>query len=194
MKKALALLLVCLLALTAALTGVAEEASLTGVWTLTQLQSQGVTIDPAIAGLEMAITLNEDGSAIIEMTGVGSEAGTWTTDGETVSVTDASGAAMPFTIGEDGTLSIEQDGAALILTRGAADASAAGAAASPAGADASFAGTWTLTQMQTEGITADPTALGMEIVIVLYEDGSAQMGMSGVTEDGTWSVENGTLR
>ena len=77
MKRKLTLLLACLMALTMALTGAAESLSPVGSWTLTGVEANGMTLDPAMLGMEITMTLNEDGNAEMGMTGLLEDGGPW---------------------------------------------------------------------------------------------------------------------
>ncbi len=55
-----------------------------------------------------------------------------------------------------------------------------------------YTGWWTLTGIEMMGVTVDPTQLSMNMNIVLYEDGSCEMIMTGEeTEQGVWAVIEG---
>ena len=58
------------MALTMALTGAAEGNSLTGSWTLTGVETQGMTLDPSALGMDFSLVLNEDGTVQMGMSGL----------------------------------------------------------------------------------------------------------------------------
>ena len=66
------------------------------------------------------------------------------------------------------------------------------APARPVGeAGAPFVGSWRCTQMEIEGTALDPAALGLEMLITLNADGTAEMTMDDETDYGTWYVQDG---
>ena len=168
MKRKLTLLLACLMALTMALTGAAESLSPVGTWTLTGVEAEGMTLDPAMLGMEITMTLNEDGTAQMGMSGLAEEGGTWSVEGDVVTVIDPDGEEMPMTLTEDGSLRAEQDGMAMIFTLSTGDEgqSVIGAAAEVAVLEdvalEDFNGEWTATHglaievpLETLGLTMD---------------------------------------
>ena len=167
MKRKLTLLLACLMALTMALTGAAESLSPVGSWTLTGVEAEGMTLDPAMLGMEITMTLNEDGTAQMGMSGLVEEGGTWSVEGDVVTVIDPDGEEMPMTFTEDGSLRAEQDGMAMIFTLSTGDEgqSVIGAAAEVAVLEdvalEDFNGEWTATHGLTMGIEVPLETLGL---------------------------------
>ena len=167
MKRKLTLLLTCLMALTMALTGAAESLSPVGSWTLTGVEANGETYDPAMLGMEITMTLNEDGTAEMGMSGLVEEGGTWSVEGDVVTVIDPDGEEMPMTFTEDGSLRAEQDGMGMIFTLSTGDEgqSAIGAAAEVAVLEdvalEDFNGEWTATHGLTMGIEVPLETLGL---------------------------------
>ncbi len=114
-----------------AMPGLAEATSLEGTWNVTSMQTQGITIDDmSMVGLSMSISLYADGTAFIVINGM-EESGSWAQNGSVLEITDSSGEVQEFAILEDGTLSMEQEGGVLILTR---EDSASGSSEADAGA------------------------------------------------------------
>lgn len=100
-----------------AMPGLAEATSLEGTWNVTSMQTQGVTIDDmSMVGLSMSISLYADGTAFMVINEM-EESGSWAQNGSVLEITDSSGEVQEFAILEDGTLSMEQEGGVLILTR-----------------------------------------------------------------------------
>lgn len=92
---------------------------LTGVWTLLSVEMDGDMINPALFGMSMTLTLNEDGTAAFN-------------DGEEVStanwyVSDAVVYVdgMPLTLDDNGCLVLEEDGAKMLFAQGEATPSEA---------------------------------------------------------------------
>ena len=178
MKKLLSLML-CLMAVLAAFGGaMAEAAELNGAWYLTGVELQGMSLSPAMLGLEVTMTLNADGSAEMASLGV-ADAGTWMQEGNVLTV--ETGTVNRYTL-MDGVLRSEEDaatGMVLVFTR---EQSAAFEAA-PVRTDAAleeFNGEWHAFMIDVMGVqmavTGEDTALWIEI-----EDGVGVMH----------SVENG---
>lgn len=66
------------------------------------------------------------------------------------------------------------------------------APAMPVGeAGAPFVGSWYCTEMELEGTPLDPVALGLDFLMTLNADGTAELTMSGEQELGTWNVQDG---
>ena len=84
MKKLISLLLALLLCCACA---IAEEASPAGTWYLNSILYTGVTVPSHYFGLDMILTLNNDGSASIAVTGQPAAQGTWTLDNGQITVT-----------------------------------------------------------------------------------------------------------
>lgn len=114
-----------------AMPGLAEATSLEGTWNLTSAQTQGITIDDiSMLGVSMSISLDADGTALMVLNEM-EESGSWAQNGSVLEITDSFGEVQEFAILEDGTLSMEQDGVVLILTR---EDSASGSSQADAGA------------------------------------------------------------
>ena len=76
MKKLSALLLALVLAATLCFGAMAEEISYVGTWTLTEIRSGELVMDPATLGMDMTIVLSEDGTCILNTMGM-TEEGLW---------------------------------------------------------------------------------------------------------------------
>lgn len=160
MKKRLVVALACLLALSCALPAAAEEASIVGDWTLTRIESGAVVVDAAEAGADLAVTFAEDGSVSMEMSGV-IQSGTWSFENGVVSLlADATGMVLEFALAEDGTLHYEEDGAVIVMERGAAG-QAEGAAVLEDVALADFNGDWTAAYAVAQGIEVPLDTFGL---------------------------------
>ena len=100
MKKLLcALLAIVLLCACAA----AETADVTGTWYLNEIQTSVMTLNPAMLGMELVLTLNPDGTAVTTSTASAEQTGAWEMDGETVNVTIA-GNPQALSLDENGNL------------------------------------------------------------------------------------------
>ena len=113
MKKLSALLLAAVLLLSAA--GYAEATDLLGDWYLNTIVMEGTSVSAADMGYEMTMSLNEDGTVHIDAMGEAEE-GTWKEEGGNV-VIDTEYEAMTFTVGDDGSLTVDEGGVIMIFTR-----------------------------------------------------------------------------
>lgn len=173
MKKLLALLLT--MALLLGCTAFAETAvDYTGVWVLTGVETEEVTVDMTLLnllGMSMSMTINADGTMYTDAMGV-KEEGTWVVTATGIAITyDEETLQVVYT---DDMLRIGEEGKAMMLTReGAAPAVAAKETATVlANVDpAAFEGTWTLTTMNLLGIEMSAAEMGMQMEFVLA-DGS----------------------
>ena len=86
MKK-LVSLIIALAMLCLMVPAMAEETLPTGEWYLISVSAEGTQVDPAVFGMEMTLTLNEDGTCT--MVSEETEEGTWTFEGNTLTITDA---------------------------------------------------------------------------------------------------------
>ena len=91
MKKLVSFLMALMMA-ALLIPAVAETATDTflGTWYMVEMSQDGMTIDPATMGIEISLTLNEDGTFELAMNGEG-EQGTW----------EAADAGLVLTMGED---------------------------------------------------------------------------------------------
>lgn len=56
-----------------------------------------------------------------------------------------------------------------------------------------YTGEWMLTGAQASGVTVDPTALGLEMSMVIMEDGTCALYSMGEEEAGTWVLIEGGI-
>lgn len=127
MKKITALVLCLMLAVSALCCAAAEAEDVAGVWYLSNVEMQGMSLVPSVLGLEVAMTLNANGAAVMASMGV-AERGIWSQAGDEVTVD--TGVLNHFTLA-DGRLRSEKDaatGMVLVFSRDPADAQAYAAA------------------------------------------------------------------
>ena len=185
-----------------------DALALTGIWTLISIDMDGMTLDPALFGMTMIVTLNEDGTASVD-------------DGEEVSEgvwQYADGAAlldgMPLVPDDAGCLVMEEDGARMVFTQGEVAPGEAPSemeqwlalmalmeSASGTEEDLSllpeelqlFVGEWHLCYCATGGLTGDLRTYGVTGTLILHADGSGVL--SGVAdEEGFWYDDEGVIR
>ena len=163
-----------------------------GSWTVTEITMGGETHAASEFGMEMGITFNADGTALMRNADGSTGEMTW-------SVVD--GAAIldgvRLTLAEDGTLVADQEGMRMVFVR---DGEAAPApepepepAAQPVGeAGEPFLGSWTVTEITMGGETHSAAELGMDMGVTFNADGTARVrNADGSTGETTWSVSDG---
>jgi len=191
MKKILALSTALVLALSLLCAGALalEAADIVGTWYLNLLEGDGMSVNPAVLGMEMAITLNEDNTADMQMSGQEGTHGTWAiVDGQLIVTVDEDGLAFALV---DGDLVGEEGDMKMIFGREKAEAEGA----SPARTDAvlaDFGGTWEAFLADYEGMKVPVEMFGLE-VIVAFEGGKGTMTTFGVTVELVGDVAEGVL-
>ena len=149
MKKLISLILIVCMACMM-IPAVAEGES--GTWYLVEMVTNGVTINPAEMGMNWSLTLNEDGTADnrMEMMGeVQEKSGTWTQEGDTVTVTiDDSPVAFQLA---DGKLTADMDGQTAVFSQEAPEASAKPAVVA-AESEEVFFGDWEIAAVDMMGM------------------------------------------
>ena len=171
MKK-LTALLAAFVMMFALITGsaMASEEDLTGIWYCELMEQDGQVVDGATMasmGMVTTVTLNEDGSAVLSMSGVDTE-GTWT-DG----AIEINGNSVPFEI-NDGKMTIGDTENTMILGREEpvpVDLTMAPAVEDPELSDLN--GTWNVTSYVAMGLSLPlKTVSGIDVSID-FQDGTA---------------------
>ncbi len=117
-KKIIALVAMMSLILGLAACGNSDSSSLAGEWKLASIQEGEMTMyasDLSAFGMEMVLTLKEDGSATMTMTGQDAQELTWKASGNKVTLT-ADGDAIDFTY-KDNLLTGEMDEASMSFAK-----------------------------------------------------------------------------
>ncbi len=170
LKKFTALLLAVFM-LTALAT--AQSAEYTGVWYLLSIESEGVTLNPADMGMEMTITLNDDGSGLVSSTGEEETPATWTLEDDVLTVV-AEEDPLSLVLNEEGQLVASIEGTTMIFDREPPVAGFEAAAEVAAEDIADFDGTWNITMVNAYGMVVPFAAMaesGLEDATVLIENG-----------------------
>ena len=206
MKKTLAMILAAVMVLLTVPAGAETTAgSLTGIWYAVEISAEGITMNPADMGLNITMTVNEDGTLVIGQDEEDSTAGTWTAteNGMTVAYEDQSGEVRV----EDGKLLMDADGAVYTFAREAAEGFTAPARAAAASEEA-FLGTYQLTYLEMMGQFLPVKALGMDSRLTVEagkiiletispkmdEDGNLTDEMETETVEYATSFEDGLLK
>jgi len=114
MRKILSLVLALCMAL-ALVPALAESAELTGAWYAATMSQGETTLELAALGMQMTLTLNEDGTATMDMSGEDLKEGTWKATDTGVDVT-IDGSTVSGTLA-DGELSLAKDGQTILFNR-----------------------------------------------------------------------------
>ena len=185
MKKLMALLLALMMMMGCAALGEAAV-NYVGTWVLTVLETPEMKMDMALLkqlGMGMTMTLNEDGTMYIDTMGV-KEEGTWVVTETGIAITDDEETLQIAYVND--MLRIEDDGAAMLLTREGAAEEAAPAATSAEAVDF-VAGYWVLDSVQVMGFTMDAEAMQMQAYMELYDDGTCLLVQDEEMQYGTWT-------
>ena len=157
MKKLLATLIALTMLVSAVVCGaVAETADITGEWY------------GSVFGLSMTMTLNEDGTYTLSMTGEEAEPGTWSFDGTTLTLDEGSEGETAFAYDGE-SLSANMEGVDFVFTR----EPIATYEPAPARADAAleeFSGSWDATTIGMMGMYFSPDMI--DAAISLSIDGT----------------------
>lgn len=141
-----------------------DAAAYLGVWVMTGMESSGVQMGVAtmeMFGLTMTLTLNADGTCVVDGMGQ-TESGTWRATAQGISITDPT-ETVEF-VYENDMLITEQGGSKMMLTReGAPHAVVEAVAAEPVmnvPAEA-FEGAWELTTANVFGMNVTAADMGV---------------------------------
>ena len=179
----------------------AEGEPFFGEWHGMSMEIDGETFSFDDFDMVMDLTLNEDGTAQMGMSGLVEEGGTWSVEGDVVTVIDPDGEEMPMTLTEDGSLRAEQDGMAMIFTLSTGDEGQSLMGAATEGAvleDVAmedFNGEWTGTHGIAQGIEVplDTFGLVMDVSIdngnITISDGTNSDIVKGELEENALVAE-----
>ena len=118
MKRLTAVLFAAIMMMTAVFTGAAmadEKEDITGTWYIQSMVQDGVEMDASFLssmGMSMILTLNEDGTAAMEMSGQEAQEGAWSLEDGIIDF----GTEVPIIL-EDGKLVMSADGQSIVFSR-----------------------------------------------------------------------------
>jgi len=158
MKKLISLILVMLL-ICMALPVMAEE-EVTGDWYLKTMKMGDQEYDAAAIGYVITMTLNADGTMAMAMPGEEPVLGTWTLEGDKITVS-ADDSPVEGTVSE-GMIILAEDGGEMIFTRETVEAIAL-AAVKAAESGEEFYGDWTCVYVEMDGSVMELAAIGMGV-------------------------------
>ncbi len=188
MKKLLSLLLTLCMLL--GCIAQAEEIDYTGTWVCTNITEGDMSIDPTTLGMMITMTLNADGTGILDSMGE-TENAAWAVAENGVNVTDSLNDTVLFTY-TDGALVGTEEGSTMTFTREsevtvAPAATAAAPATEEEVAAFNFSGYWNCTQAIALGMPFNAADLGVEMLFALYLDGTFEMVSGEDVGSGTWA-------
>ncbi len=161
----LALCMACML-----IPALADDINVTGEWYLKIMKMGDQEMDAAALGFTATLSLSENGTAVFGMIGE-PQTGTWTLDGDTITVTiDDSPASGPVTAD---SLTIEADGQVMVFTREATQAITM-ADPKPAETAEEFYGEWTCAFVEMDGTIMNLSAMGLVYPNVTLGDGTVE--------------------
>ena len=162
MKKLVSVILALCLAMLM-VSALAEDA-LTGVWYLVSAESAGVSFTPSAIGMEIVLTMNEDGTFTTATTIAGQtteESGTWTATDTGANIKDTTTGDEKSLVLKDGSLVLDMgEEGNMIFGRTAPEAPAGPETVAAESAD-QFNGVWKMTTVSMMGIEMNPADLGM---------------------------------
>ena len=153
MKKIVSLLLaLCLVCLMASAVAELDLAGTT--WYLVSMEQAGIVMNPAAMGLEISMTLNADGTSAMVAYGQDS-VGSWSINGEVISITDEDNNTQEFSLNENGELVADMgEGNRMVFSQTAPEAPAEAApAAVAAESEEEFFGTFKPVSVSVMGVT-----------------------------------------
>lgn len=180
MKKLISLILVMLL-ICMAIPTMAEE-DITGDWYLKTMKSGDQEYDAASIGYVIVMTLNADGSAVMTMPGQEPVTGTWTLEGNKITVT-ADDTPVEGTVSE-GAIILEQDGMEMVFSREEVSAITLAEVKAAESAE-EFYGNWTCVYLEMEGKVMEISIVGMGVPSVAISENGMEFFDEG---DGTLTL------
>ena len=180
MKKLISLILVMLL-ICMAIPTMAEE-DITGDWYLKTMKSGDQEYDAASIGYVIVMTLNADGSAVMTMPGQEPVTGTWTLEGNKITVT-ADDTPVEGTVSEGASI-LEQDGMEMVFSRDEVSAITLAEVKAAESAE-EFYGNWTCVYLEMEGKVMEISIVGMGVPSVAISENGMEFFDEG---DGTLTL------
>jgi len=167
MKKLISLILVLCMACML-IPAMAESAAATGIWYAKTMKMGDMEMDMASIGMAITVELNEDGTATMTASGQEPTPGTWTLEGDQITLIDETN-TMTGTVTAD-TLTLELDGQTMILTREEPAAAIEPAAVKAAASAEEFYGNYVLSLLDMDGALLDVGAMGFTTGVSISAD------------------------
>lgn len=171
MKKMLSMLLTAAMILAVLCCGAfAEAADITGEWY------------GSLFGVAMTLTVNEDGTYMMDMGDDDPATGEWRLDGETMIMDEGTEEEIPFAYDGESLYADMGDGYEFLFTREPVEAFAPAAARTDAAIE-EFAGDWTCTLVSLMGMQMSPEVAEVEVALTIDgENVALSMGLFGEPE------------
>ena len=166
-----------------------EGAAFLGSWHGVAMEMEGATYNLSDFGMVMDLNFCEDGTVTL-FDGEETNVTSWKVENGMAIVDTMMGSIL-----EDGTLSMEDDGAKVIFTHG--ESAAAPAVTEPANNEpvdaegAPFLGAWHGVSIEMEGATYSLSDFGMVMDLNFCEDGTVALFDGEESVVSSWKVENG---
>ena len=199
MKKLVSLVLALVLCFS---FSVADEApAFLGEWFLNTVVYKSFPVNATYFGMSMSLVFEADGSAITRLTGYTDIPGTWTLDGETLTVTSADGAVDAYTFDGESVTAASTDGMSMIYARTPAVKPVYGQAPVNTAATAEdFYGSWFCVASEAGGKQIPPVMAGMTLamsidaydaacVFLVDEYNIGWVGGTGEVQDGQMVID-----
>lgn len=155
-----------------------------GTWYLNAMEMDGASINPAVFGMEMAVVIHEDGTALLQAPEEEDGIAAWSVQGDTLTLVASNDDedAMVFSY-VDGELVIEEEGMKMLFgkEKGAVEATEI-APAREATDIAEFDGEWVATFLDMDGTQMPMALLGMGMQLVIA-DGTVRIVLDDMEED-----------
>ena len=193
MKKLFALMTVLVMLLCSA--AIAETAEITGEWYMTEMNMEGMSINPATMGMDIMMVLNEDGTATLtSVTGEDEpqvQEAAWKQE-ESGIVLTIEEETTTLTL-EDGSLKMALDENNYYLF--AREKAEAAPLPTPVAAEneEAFFGTWTMSQIEMGGIMLPASMMGMDAAVMTVEAGKVVVTSGEENTEYTSAFADGAL-
>ena len=175
MKKLVSMMLILCMACLM-LPAMADE-EITGDWYLKIMKMGEQEYDAAAMGYAVTMTLNEDGSVVMTVPGDDPASGTWTIEGDEITVI-ANDSPAKGMVSEGVFMLASEDGQVMIFTREAPETVAL-AEVIPAESAEEFYGPWTIVYLDMEGRIMDIAAMGDEGALVTISEETMEIAGEG---------------
>lgn len=167
---------------------IGDASSVLGQWSIAAMVEDGEEIDISDFGLDMFLTLNADGVAVMDMSGEIKNLG-WSFDDQGILWIGAEDEYLPVGLDEKGRLILTEGSGSMIYVR-TGDAPQAPAATVDTGA---FQGEWTLEALSEKGQEVAASLLGIWMDLTVGEDGTVELRSEDGVQSMPWFVRNGAF-
>lgn len=164
-------------------TGVLAEdltkEDVSGLWYITTMEIEGMTMSPADMGLEATLEFGDDDAWEMTMSGEDPEQGTWELAGEEIIMHSDTASDVKMAIDEEGMLIGDIDSTIMTFSREKPEATDwASIIGNPVTDEvklSDFAGTWKVIAVEMDEMVMSSDTWGMDATLVVKEDGTASL-------------------